>query len=576
MVHSDSFEKIFPFILGNLAKEVGNLVGDPLTLQSEATKQGGLSEIFSPPEKEIVLVSLSTGDDKRDSAYIVVDLSLAIDLGGKLIMLPQDEIGASKKKKELEGDLLDAFSEIANIMTSVVNTAFRNHFPKKIHFVRGDLKVVNPGSNDFPFLGRDHDILSGSFKSESIDAGECQFVFPRMLLANGDAEEEDGKRGFQEGQEPNSEKAALEREGLERADDRKFIETFLLKSLPFVEEDLAVLLNCSVRLVDGEAKRFHKSELQSKAEEKKVLIRIAISGERVGEGFIMVPLNDAIFLGGTLLLMPPESIAEEEKNENFKGGLADSFAELAHILVSCFSNRFNRDFPLKLSLKKDSVETFVSGQADMPSLETFRAENYYSLSARIRIENADRGLLEVFIPLEVLGISEADEYHATEEKGEQNSGSLNGEGQKSNSSQKSDSGSVSRIISLVGQDQAQLEIFKESLSLEDYELLTLSPENDLRKHLGNENLCCVFLFIGKTNDLGFAQTIKVRAAMKNECPLIVAGSDWTRTKVLKALKYGANDILITPAKKESVRKKCQKHSICRQEKANEYASEANG
>jgi hypothetical protein len=89
--------------------------------------------------------------------------------------------------------------------------------------------------------------------------------------------------------------------------------------------------------------------------------------------------------------------------------------------------------------------------------------------------------------------------------------------------------------------------------------MLLSPESDLKQYLTHKNLCCVFLFIKKVNDLGFAQTIKARTALKKGCPLIVAGPEWTRTKVLKALKYGATDILITPAGSESILKKFQKH-----------------
>ena len=41
--------------------------------------------------------------------------------------------------------------------------------------------------------------------------------------------------------------------------------------------------------------------------------------------------------------------------------------------------------------------------------------------------------------------------------------------------------------------------------------------------------------------------------------MIVAGPEWTRSKVLKALKYGACDILITPAETEEITEKVRRH-----------------
>ena len=56
----------------------------------------------------------------------------------------------------------------------------------------------------------------------------------------------------------------------------------------------------------------------------------------------------------------------------------------------------------------------------------------------------------------------------------------------------------------------------------------------------------VFLVMKNVDEQGFGMAIKLSSAGV-PVPVIAAGPAWTRTTVLKAVKYGAADILITPA-----------------------------
>jgi FixJ family two-component response regulator len=53
------------------------------------------------------------------------------------------------------------------------------------------------------------------------------------------------------------------------------------------------------------------------------------------------------------------------------------------------------------------------------------------------------------------------------------------------------------------------------------------------------------------------KAIKIRTAGGNGLPMVVAGPSWTRSKVLQAVKYGADDILITPAQSADIEEKIQ-------------------
>ena len=59
------------------------------------------------------------------------------------------------------------------------------------------------------------------------------------------------------------------------------------------------------------------------------------------------------------------------------------------------------------------------------------------------------------------------------------------------------------------------------------------------------------------NEQSFAHMIKVRSEIPAQKPLIVAGPQWTRSDVIKAVRYGANDILLTPATEDEIREKVE-------------------
>ena len=84
-------------------------------------------------------------------------------------------------------------------------------------------------------------------------------------------------------------------------------------------------------------------------------------------------------------------------------------------------------------------------------------------------------------------------------------------------------------------------------------------DDDFRGSLAGEDTC-VILLISKVNDQGLARAIKIKSVMGKTSPLVLAGPEWTRSAVIKARRYGADDILVTPADKDSILKKCRKYT----------------
>lgn len=640
MNHSDSFQNIFPILLENITQEVGDLIGESLRLQEENISHGSLQKIFSPPKKKFVLTGLTLKDNDHDPAHLLVDMDMALDLGGKLIMLPENEINTYRKRGKLDGEILDAFSEIVNIITGVVNSTCQEYIPrKKLNFVKGEPEVFTSKATAFPFPETSHSLFSGTLFPENGKPGIFQLFFPHTLLEEQqdgipekiESETDDGQADFEEPgvgasstdksgipdrvdspdpiadvaigtksplpqsdikdvQPPEPERAqedpaevSVMTPDAEKVLDQKIADVFLLEGLEAARDELEALLGDTLRFIEQQTNYYHKKNLLVRTKGKQVLARIGISGDKEGEAYLLVPLKDAILIGATLLLMPPETVTQTIKQGKFEGEVADAFGEIVNILVGCYSNRFRTDFPVKLALRKETVETLVPAQVNPDSNQVFGVDDFYVISTRMQLEDKVLGPLEMFFPIDVLGLAPGTNENApVEEKLIDEKPVISGQEQadfseesrspvKDSNSQPvfgqnfdtdvhvDGQGILPKKVVVLGRESEQVEELQEILGEENVEMDLLSPDSHLRQQLDYEKLCCVFLFLKKVNEQGFAEIIKIRAVLKMECPLIVAGPEWTRSKVLKAVQYGATDVMIIPAEKNSIRRKCHKY-----------------
>jgi len=78
-------------------------------------------------------------------------------------------------------------------------------------------------------------------------------------------------------------------------------------------------------------------------------------------------------------------------------------------------------------------------------------------------------------------------------------------------------------------------------------------------HYTSGTLKAIYLVMKEINEQAFGVAIKVSSSCS--VPLIFAGPDWTRNKVIKAVKYGVRDILLTPASDEDIVENVHKNML---------------
>ena len=79
------------------------------------------------------------------------------------------------------------------------------------------------------------------------------------------------------------------------------------------------------------------------------------------------------------------------------------------------------------------------------------------------------------------------------------------------------------------------------------------------KNAITQELKAVYIVMREVNEQAFGIAIKISSSCS--LPLIAAGPDWTRSRVIKAVKYGVNDILLTPASAEDIQENLENNLV---------------
>jgi hypothetical protein len=224
---------------------------------------------------------------------------------------------------------------------------------------------------------------------------------------------------------------------------------------------------------------------------------------------------------------------------------------------------FEEQYPDKIRFIKTGLEQIVPMKVDTESDAPMPDGSYYMATSRVSIGDKSLGNLQLLVPpslfqLELLGEETAADDAQTVEKAKANAGGSGkadagtdfgatgvraaggGEGGRTPefvilSNDGGVCSTITAVLNKLGKAYKVLD-YKESIS--DY-----LPGN----------VKAVFLVMATVDEQGLGVAIKISAA--SSLPLIAVGPEWTRTKVIKAVKYGVGDILLTPASEADIMEK---------------------
>jgi chemotaxis protein CheY-P-specific phosphatase CheC len=602
-------ETAFSTFHGRICEQLGQLLQTECTVASEQTKSFRSRESFGYLNSPSVVAQLAMPQAGEAEGYILLSAQDAVALGAAL--RGEDISQEIEEGRELQDEDSEALERIFETLLSQLQDGIASLTGNEADISVQQWQTAGPGGENAQ--GSQYAFAPGEYIFDScrlnVGPRTCylEIYLPSSILTtlreqefekigsaavtaeepgDGDGsasaqeetearEEQAGQEGAEEGdgpaeeeapasgEEPAAEQAAQDDEQEQQESSRKKVKPATVRNAfdngtSQVEEELGALLGDVCNLTERVHRVTTKQEFIEQFQNKLVVTDIAVSGDHYGSAYVCVSLQDAIFLGSTLILLPEEEIESKIKKGMFKEEESDAFGEVINILVGAYSNAFGDYFPYKLRLKKDRMTTISPVKVDMESQEPFPEDEYYHASYQIHFGTKELGQLDFLFPASILNLDPepVQELRKVPLTGEEDSGKDRG----SKSIYVPGDGAANPAIAVISEDEQQRETFTEVLSdQEDLVLCGLNLKDNFKDKLRQYNVIGAFLIVSELSEQNLANLIKIRSLLKGRCPIILAGPQWTRSKVIKAVRYGASDIISTPPDPQSILQKFEQH-----------------
>ena len=187
MAHQAIVETVFKSVIDAFPTELGALLGQELSCTDTKYQLTSKEELFSGESRSKSSLShLKVVGDHEGEAFLILPTRTSIIFGGTLIMLPQDQIEENAKKEKLDGEVADAYGEVANILAGVLTQVFLDKYPKSLRYIRTEVKELDASSvdvaSDLPFPPGKYFSCSSQLAMDGQSLGRIEIIVPAGLL----------------------------------------------------------------------------------------------------------------------------------------------------------------------------------------------------------------------------------------------------------------------------------------------------------------------------------------------------------------------------------------------------------
>lgn len=551
-----------------LITEVSALLGADIFFDDPDNRLVSKEEFFNEHAAgKQVFADMEVVGDQQSTCYFAAGLKDAIHLGGVLIMLPPTELANVVSEEDFTDDITDAYGEVTNIVSGVYTAVFEEQYSRKLRFIRKQLKVVVPLKVDMASSEPVPDVLYYSSRMalmvDGKSLGNIHMLFPADLLqleppkteapqpeTSVEREAVAAPPAARASQSPEvAEKPAKKKErfsaeardALEK--HRKRVDKLLVLCRERMQNEVSTLLGLNVQLSNQVNRVIGKEEFFTEfVSGKQVVADMDVVGDLTGKSHLIVTLRDAIRIGGALIMLPTSELESVVTDEEFGEDTQDAFGEIANIIAGVYTGVFEEQYSKRLRFIKTELHQIVPMKVDIAADLPFPNDEYYLSTMDLSIDDLVLGKVNGVFPLELFQLEGLRTKAAEEED------SFIEEVPEKSAASAPDQVVLPDIL-LIGDDEAEGGKIGAILGEMGYSVKMLSFKDNVHNYLPGQ-LKAIYLVMKEVNEQAFGVAIKVSAACS--LPLIAAGPGWTRTKVIKAVKYGVRDILLTPAGKEDI------------------------
>jgi CheY-like chemotaxis protein len=281
------------------------------------------------------------------------------------------------------------------------------------------------------------------------------------------------------------------------------------------------------------------------------------SGEAYpGQLQLVFSLRDAIVMSSILLGIPPARIQEKKRLSIIENDDIDAFSEIANMVNGAFNTVFQSTLPNKVRLKLLPPKKYVPEIDPLNEEEPLPDGDYLMFRSKLEMPGQEMNHLDVLIPVALGNLfdppPETPEEPDTTEAAPPEAAEDAGDEENSAATAVDAEVGVDSIV-VLEDDENERQQLVELVAFTGFQVVEGSLNADIKELFNGRNVKLVLIGSQDADDRELAVCIKVNAIRQDfPPPIIMSAECWTRTAVLKALKYGARDIIIKPFSNDDV------------------------
>ncbi len=351
-------------------------------------------------------------------------------------------------------------------------------------------------------------------------------------------------------------------------DGYKTLYGILESALKQAGEESGMLLGQELSIALSDSLATSKASYFGELDDGCFVLGVDSSESYTGQFYLVFSLRDAIVMSSILLGIPPARIQEKKRLSIIESDDIDAFSEIANMINGAFNTIFQNSLPDKIRLKLLPPKKFIPEVDQLSEDEPLPDGEYLMFRSRLELPGQEMEHLDVMIPVALGNLydppqealePDSDPQIAEEEHAEEQD-KADGEDAGSEVGERPDAADagIDSIVILEDNTEERQQM-ADIVAFTNLQVVEGTLNADIKELFAGRKVRLVIIGSKDADDRELAVCIKVNAIRQDfPPPIIMSAECWTRTAVLKALKYGARDIIIKPCNGDDVVEKIRR------------------
>jgi len=339
-------------------------------------------------------------------------------------------------------------------------------------------------------------------------------------------------------------------------------------------EEAGMLLGQGLAATLTDSLAFSKAAYFGDLDDGVFVLDVESREEYQGQFYLVFNLRDAILMSSLLLGIPAPRIKEKQRLSIIEPDDIDAFGEIGNMINGAMNTTFQASLTGKSHLKLQGSKKYVPEIDPLTDDDPLPNGDYLLFRSRLELEGQEMHHLDVLIPVALANLFDPQPEAPEPEPELPAETATAGPGAAAGSAALPDeseapakTGAVvgttgEDMIAVFDNDDEERARMLEMLGFVGFKLVESTLDADIKEVFSKGNVRLVVIGSQDADDRELAVCIKINAMRQDQpVPIIMCAQRWTRTAVLKALKYGAREIVIKPCDPDEVAGKVRR--LCR-------------